>query len=366
MSANLALLNEVKEAVSNGSVHQRSQMLRHVTDLFVVSATQWTEEDVALFDDVFARLVAEIELSAKALLAVRLAPLQNAPSNIIHMLAFDDEIDVAAPVLEQSERLDETFLIENAKNKGQGHLFAISRRRALSSAVTDVLLARGDQQVAQSTAENNGAKFSEEGFAILVRRSDGDERLAACVGSRPDIPPRMFLKLLAKASDVVRRKLEAAHPRAKQEIRQVVSEVTSRIQTEVSDRSYDDTFGAENIETRSRSKPLNNGGIHAIAKAGKFEEVSAALALMAELPLWFIERAMTQKGAETILIIAKAIGLPWSTARELLSVRDRNGDRPDRPIEGWRASYGQLIPGTAQEIVRYYRTHGRADTNRSN
>jgi uncharacterized protein (DUF2336 family) len=366
MSANLALLNDVKEAVSNGSVHQRSQMLRHVTDLFIVRATQWPDEDLALFDDVFTRLVIKIELSAKALLAVRLAPLRKAPSNIIRMLAFDDEIEVAAPVLEQSECLDETCLIENAKIKGQGHLFAISRRRALSSAVTDVLLARGDQQVAQSTAENNGAKFSEEGFAILVRKSDGDERLAACVGSRPDIPPPMFLRLLAKASDVVRCRLEAAHPRTKREVRQAVSEVTSRIRAEVSDWSNDNTYRTVNMETRRQSDPPNKSKLHAIAKDGRSEEVSAALALMAELPLWFVERAMTQKGAETILIIAKAIGLPWSTAKELLSVRDRNGDRQDRPIEGWRANYGQLIPGTAQEIVRYYRMQGRADTKRPN
>jgi uncharacterized protein (DUF2336 family) len=296
MSANLALLNEVKDAVSNGSVHRRSQMLRHVTDLFIVSATKWTDEDLTLFDDIFTRLVSEIELSAKALLAVRLAPLHNAPFNVIRMLAFDDEIDVAAPVLEQSECLDENCLIANAKHKSQGHLFAISRRRTLSSAVTDVLLARGDQQVAQSTAENNGAKFSEEGFAILVRRSDGDERLAACVGARPDISPKMFFRLLAKASHVVRCGLEAAHPRAKREVRQVVSEVTNRIRAEVSDRSHDNSSRAVNTEARQWD-PLNSSKLHAIAKAGRFEEVSAALALMAELPLWFVERAMTQNGA---------------------------------------------------------------------
>src|SRR5271155_3632962 len=117
MSANLALLNEVKDAVANGSIHRRNQMLRHVTDLFVVSSDQCTEQDLALFDDVFTRLVVEIELSARALLSVRLAPIPNAPSNIIHILAFDDEIDVAAPVLEQSERLEDASLVEAAKTR---------------------------------------------------------------------------------------------------------------------------------------------------------------------------------------------------------------------------------------------------------
>ena len=63
------------------------------------------------------------------LLAQRLAPIPKAPPKIIHTLAFDDLIEVAAPVLSQSERLDDAALMENARNKSQGHLLAISNRK---------------------------------------------------------------------------------------------------------------------------------------------------------------------------------------------------------------------------------------------
>src|SRR5262245_11789186 len=181
MNAALNLLNRVEDAISSGSLGRRSEMLRHVTDLFVLGAPQCSDDDVALFDTVFARLATEIERSARALLAVRLAPIPNAPPNTIRALAFDDAIEVAGPVLTQSERLDETALVENASTKGQGHLLAISRRRVLSEAVTDALVEFGDRQVVLSTAENPGARFSEAGFAKLVKRSDGDDPLALCV-----------------------------------------------------------------------------------------------------------------------------------------------------------------------------------------
>jgi hypothetical protein len=65
----------------------------------------------------------------------------------------------------------------------------------LSEAVTDILVERGDQLVALSTARNRGAKISDFGFSTLVRRAEGDDPLATCVGARPEIPPHLFVKL---------------------------------------------------------------------------------------------------------------------------------------------------------------------------
>src|SRR5262245_34061655 len=228
MNAALNLLTEVEEAISSGSLGRRGEMIRHVTDLFIVGASQCSNEDVALFDTVFTRLAVEIEQAARALLAARLAPIPNAPPITVRALAFDDAIEVAGPVLAQSERLDEAALIENASTKGQDHLLAISRRRTLSEGITDVLVARGDRRGVITVADNPGANFSEAGFARLVSRSDGDDRLAECVGSRPEIPEGLLLELLEKASEAVRAKLEALHPRAKGAVREAVAEATDR------------------------------------------------------------------------------------------------------------------------------------------
>ena len=73
-------------------------------------------------------------------------------------LAFDNAIDVAGPILIKSEQLDDPTLVENASEKSQEHLLAISRRRSLSESVTDVLVTRGDQQVLLSAVGNEGAK----------------------------------------------------------------------------------------------------------------------------------------------------------------------------------------------------------------
>jgi len=355
MNAAISLLSRVEDAIASGSLGRQAEMLRHVTDLFVIGSPQCTDEDVAVFDSVFTRLAAEIETAARALLATRLAPIPNAPPITIRALALDDAIEVAGPVLTQSVRLDDATLVETASTKGPDHLLAISQRPTLSEAVTDVLVVRGDQMVVLSTAENRGATFSEAGYTTLVRRAQGDERLALCVGSRREIPLHHFLRLLDAASDAVRAKLEAVHPHAKREVRQAVSEAAGRIESDVLDKIRDHAAAMAFAEALHRVGQLDDERLQSFAQSGRYAETVAALAVMSELSLSFVEQAMTQERAETIVVIVKALALSWQTAKAVLSLRVRHSGGAVQAVEESMASFERLKTATAREIVRFYR-----------
>src|SRR5580698_5347552 len=219
-----SLLDELQATLAHGTVARRVETLRRVTDLCINGAVDYSNDQIGLFDDVFQCLIHHIESSAKTLLANRLAPVDRAPPLTIRALALDDLIEVAAPVLCRSERLDDDALIETARNKSQAHLMAISTRRVLSGAVTDVLVLRGNDEVIQSTVNNPGAEFSERGFTRLVSRAEGDDNLATCVGMRPNMPRHLYLKLIAKASATVQARLEAANPQRAGEVPTAVRE----------------------------------------------------------------------------------------------------------------------------------------------
>src|SRR5579871_6867519 len=154
-AANAAkVLDQLEDTLSRGTVERRVETLRKITDLFMVNASNYTDEHAAIFDDVFQVLVLKVEKSAKVLLSQRLAPIPSAPPRIVHALAFDDMIDVAGPMLSQSDRLTDEMLVENAMSKSQAHLLAISRRKRLSPVVTDVLVDRGDSNVVNSVVAN--------------------------------------------------------------------------------------------------------------------------------------------------------------------------------------------------------------------
>jgi uncharacterized protein (DUF2336 family) len=321
----------------------------------VIGAPQCTEEDIAVFDSVFTRLAAEIETKARAILASRLAPIPNAPPITIRTLALDDAIEVAAPVLAQSVRLDDATLIDVANTKGDAHLLAIAQRPALSEAVTDVLVVRGNQTVVLSLAENAGVAFSEVGYTTLVHRAERDDRLATTVGLRPEIPLHHFLKLLDKASDAVRKKLEAAHPNAKREVREAVAEAAGRIEGDLLGKIRDHAAAMAFVEALHRVRQLDDERLRNFAQTGRFAETVAAIAVLSELSLSFVEQAIMQERSEMLVVILKALALAWPTAKAVLTLRGRHYTGGNQSVDESMASFERLKTSTAREIIRFYR-----------
>src|SRR5579872_6296627 len=163
------LIDQLEEVLSNKDLGRRAEVLRRVTDLFVLHSATYSEEQIALFDTVMRRLLEEIERAARAQFGSRMATIPDAPRGIIRLLARDSDIEVAGPVLTHSERLDTDVLVEHAKSQSQDHLLAIARRKVLTEPVTDVLVARGNPAVLSATAGNSGANFSQFGVSTLVK-----------------------------------------------------------------------------------------------------------------------------------------------------------------------------------------------------
>jgi len=353
MSTPLNLINELEEALSKGSAERRSKTLNRVTDLFVFGSGHFSDDHVAVFDVVFARLMSDIEASARAALAGRLAAVPNAPPTAIRTLAFDDAIDVAGPVLTRSERLDNATLVENASTKSQQHLLAIAQRKTLAETVTDVLVERGNRDVALSTVRNEGAKFSEVGYMRLVNRSEGDDEFAQFVGARSEIPRHHFLKLLTKASQAVRTKLAAIHPEHQHEIQHVVAEAASGIQAQAAAQSRDYLAARTMVESLRTAGRLGEADVETFARAGKFEETTVALATLCSLPIDSVERAMVQERPETILIIAKAAGFSWLTAKAVLLLRAGKRGMSPQSLEQCMADFARLKRETARQVLAY-------------
>ncbi|HEY7458070.1 MAG TPA: DUF2336 domain-containing protein [Xanthobacteraceae bacterium] len=354
MPATSSLILEIERAIASGTVRQRLKALKYVTDMFLAGSGRYSGAQIAMFDDVLLRLAAVIELEARARLARRLAPVGDAPPKMIRALAFDDAIEVAEPVLVQSECLDEPSLVANASTKSQAHLYAISRRRTLSPAVTDVLVDRGDRRVVHSVAGNGGARFSENGFGKLVNHAGKDETLAETLGARGDLPRHHLLKLLQTASAAVREKLAAAHPRAAADIRTAVAKATRGISQEMRESSPEFVKAKKATKRRYSTKQLSETDVHSAARLQNFERTVAALAMLGRFPVDLVERALLDKSSDIVLILARAAGCSRATAKSLLlmSVADRGMSPHD--VESALGSFDRLGVSTARRVVNYY------------
>ncbi|HEY4921905.1 MAG TPA: DUF2336 domain-containing protein [Xanthobacteraceae bacterium] len=349
-------IHDLDAAVADVAPERRAHVLAQVSDLFVRDAALYCDDEIALFDDVIARLVAQIEVEARILLAQQLAKVANAPRTVIRMLAFDDCAEVAGPVLTHSERLDEPSLVENARTKSQRHLFAISRRRVLAEPVTDVLVERGDRAVAISVAGNAGARFSDKGFTLLVRRSTGDDLLVERLGARREIPAHLFLKLLSVASEQVRARLRASHPQALAEIDRVVETVTGRMKAQVVAAPRDYSGYLEELGDRFIAGRLGENDLAKFAQAGRFEDAVVTLALLARIPVELVDRAMLNERSDVLLVIARAINLKWSTAKLMLQLRAAPNALSTDELQKNLAAFEQMRPTTAAHLMRFHAT----------
>src|SRR5215472_14442585 len=339
-----SLLDELQTTLAHGTVARRVESLRKVTDLFVSGAVDFSDEQTRLFDDVFQCLIEHIEVSARALLSQRLAPIDTAPPQTIRTLAFDDLIEVAGPVLSQSARLDDAALIELARSKSQAHLLAISSRKSLSDAVTDVLVLRGNDEVVQSTVNNPGAEISER-----------DDNLATCIGLRPTMPRHLYLKLLAKASAAVRARLEAANPAQAREVPSAVREATRRARSAPAAMSKETAIAHALVKSLYEDGRLDEHQVTQFAEARKFDETNAAIAALANVPVSIAENMMVETRAEGVMILAKVSGMSWSTVRAIIDMRDDLSGGEPTDLQVCRDTYERLRPSTAQQVLRFHR-----------
>jgi uncharacterized protein (DUF2336 family) len=353
MSVAPSLIPELEDIVQHGSPRRRAQALRRITTLFLDGASLFNEDHVRLFDDVFNRLIDEIESKARAELSHRLAPLGNAPGELICRLARDDDISVAGPVLRQSRRLAESDLLEIAETKSQAHLLAISARAGIAESVTDVLVRRGDQEVARSVVENRGALLSNDSFTVLVAKSESDDMLAEKVGQRPDIPPPLFRLLLLKATAVVQQRLFAsATPEVQGEIRSVLARVSKEVGTKAAPRDYREA--QRTVATLRLRGQLNEGQILDFAKAGQYEEMIAGLADLCAVPIDVVDRLMAGERPDPILILCKSIGWGWPAARAIIGARLGRKANSSQGLDDAYSNFERLTSATAARVIRFW------------
>jgi uncharacterized protein (DUF2336 family) len=359
MSQEKSFLRDLDEAVSRGTPESRARALWHTTDLMVTGS--YSEDEIWTFGEVIGRLADEIEVTARVQLAKRLARFDGAPVNIIHKLAFDDSIDVAGPILRGSERLEPYALVANVCTKSQPHLLAISQRKSLEETVTDVLVTRGNPEVVNSVATNNGARISEFGFLHMIQRAEGDSILAEQLGLRKDIPRHIFQQLIAKASDDVRKRLEDERPNMVEQIQSAVTDVAGALQSKFGPVSRGYFVAKRVVATQHRQGNLNEDSISGYARSHRLEEVTIGLSLLCALPGDVIERAVLDKNREMLLILAKALDFSWATTMALLFLGAKDHRITAKELKTLENEFGRLNIETSRSVLEFYQSRKNVD-----
>ena len=354
-------MEELDRAILTGTPERRERALWTATDMLMVG--QYTDEEIWVFGEVIGRLAAEIEFAARARLAEKLSRIAYAPPQLIGNFAADRAIEIAGPVLRYSDQLDVGTLVRHASTKDQPHLLAISRRRSLPEPVTEVLVARGNQAVARSVTANNGARFSEASFLNLIKRSENDSILAEQLGLRKDIPRHLFQQLIAKASDETRRKLEGERPDMMDDVDALVADVTASLHSKFGPASSRYFAAKRQVMAKHRIGEFAERNILEAALAHKMEETIVGLALLCSLSADVVERALTGKSREFLLILAKANDFSWETTMALLFLGAPEFKVSSCDLDELKDHFARLHVSSSRDMLTHYRNRRAATTS---
>jgi uncharacterized protein (DUF2336 family) len=368
LPAGQSIADEIEAAIG-GSTAKCIETARRVTDLFLASAGHYDGEQVELFDSVLERLVKAIELrsivdiSARMALAdmsAQLAPIAQAPPTVIRQLAGNDEISIAAPVLQESARLGDDDLIEIAQSKSEPHLLAISGRWWLKEAVTDALLSRRFPSVSRRVVGNPGARISAGGFAIIVTQAEENPDLAVEAGIRVDLPSELRQQLLNKASEAVRAKLlSRAPPHLFEEIRSAIATATASADREMS-RVRDFAAARQFVAKLNKKGELDEAMLAGFARQKKYEETVVALAELSNTTIEVIRPLMQSLRDDGLLVACRAAELGWETTAAVLECRYSTGSMDAVELARAKSHFAAMTTENARRMLMFWQVRSIA------
>ena len=184
----------LKEIASGGSRPANGDLVAALSHACLSSGRTLDHSESALLGDILRRLVRDVEMPVRRALADQLSERDDAPHDLISMLA-NDVIDVAYPILEKSPLLQDSDLISVVTRHAREHAIAVSRRETVSESVSDALVETGDSNVVVSLLQNDGATISENTMDRIVTQSETVEAYRAPLLGRKDLDLDMAMRM---------------------------------------------------------------------------------------------------------------------------------------------------------------------------
>lgn len=337
------------------SSQRRRELLREVTDMFFGRDPEaHSPKEMEHFDDVLGALAAEMEAEVRAELSGRMAGSSRPPHRLIRALAKDTP-DVAAPVLTRSSALDEADLVELARMQGQDHLRLILTRTDLTTAVSDVIVERGDDDTLGALLRNAQAPLSRHASETVVDRASANPALHDAVVARADLPPdllnEMYFVVEARLRSTILARNAAMDP-AKLE----AALAAGRKRLAARDGALPPDYAAAEAEV----KMLNaRGGIGQTVLAtslrrGERTKFLIALAELSDIDFHTARRIVKRRELDALAVVCKAAGFDRALFLTFAVLILEPGQAMARAQE-YGKLYNDLARDTALRTMRFWR-----------
>ena len=354
MADKRAHLESLARLTKESSDAGRQQLLREVTDLFMESPDTLNEREIAYFGEIMGGMINQVETMVRQHLSETISNVSNAPHDLILSLA-NDEIEVAVPVLQNSEVLRDDDLVEIVEKHSQEHLNAIAQRATVGETVTDVLVKKGDDTILGTLAGNNGAQFSRNGMETIVERAKDKDDLNLTLVTRKDVHADLAQDIFWRVSDAMREKiLDANEGLDESQVDELLLEAEKWFAEQKGKVPLNEA--EKFIARKDKMHELDAGLLLNLIRQDKTPEFIAGLGRLANINTDIVRQAVFDPESEKLAIICKAAEIDFDVFGEYIYCINLNAETEEKDMDALLGVYQRIDTKMAQRTLRFLRT----------
>ncbi len=349
-----ALLQLARDKSSQG----RKVLGETIADMFVGNASALSERERTLMFEILHQVVRDIETKVRQTISTLLATLQDTPPELASILA-NDKIEVAYPILTQSEVLHDAQLIETIHHRTLEHQMAIAIRHTIPVNVSDALVETGDEDVIRTLLENSGARISQATMEYLVEESSRVNTFQEPILRRHDLDPELAKRMFMWVSAALRQHIVENYNFEKSVIDDLLEKAA--LQGAGGDthpqepHSKSDDLVAELAEENAVTpdlliSALRNGQVHLFVSMFR---------RLTELRHTLVTRILLEPGGEGMAIACKAVGIDGGNFSSIFSLSRKAGPGSAKSLqeqtEEAKEFYDSIPEIAAKGVLRHWR-----------
>ncbi|HOZ27273.1 MAG TPA: DUF2336 domain-containing protein [Hyphomonadaceae bacterium] len=301
--SNFSLLVELAKETSS---EKRRELLRQVTDVFLVESQTRSDREAELFDEIVGAVAADLETQVRIELAQKVAASRLAIRRTARRLAFDD-IEVARPVLEKSTALTQSDLVDVIQQTSQDHMMAVTKRPDIGERTASALVARGEDPVVASLLSNPLARISRETYERVAHRALTSPVLHAPFVRRMNVPLDLLNEVYLKVSADLRREIVGKF--------QGATDVDVQAALESSREHLSSAYGAlpadyqlakQDVDDLQKRDVLRPSSLEAMLRGNKHTSFVIAFARLTDVDFDLASRLIEAKDVDAMALLCRA------------------------------------------------------------
>src|ERR1700722_9154256 len=341
----------------------RLALLKRLADVISLPLSRVNSFERSVTADLLVEILRDADFDERARIARRIATLAEIPNCLVRLILRDD-LDIAYPILLDSQALTDADLLDCARHATGAHRRLIAQRRGISEVVAEALVELGETLVVEALLRNDQATFSTAAIEMVVAMTQHQSQLVPMLLRRPELRPSHAYVLFWWADSDGRRTILQRFAVSREGMQEAAGDVFPM----AAEENWNDGLtrkALQFIERRQRNRaaieksPYDSleSAINA-AEEGFSREIAEEIAYLAGIKPMTGAKIMGDEGGEGLSVLCKAPGRPRAALRQLWRALGRPETTDDGEIfpqlQHVISVFDMIAVDRAQTVLRYW------------